>query len=273
MSPRSLFGALCALVLLGCRTGPPLANGFDAQLAREQIDVLSQSYDQLSARELLEVVGPAGALVTQLHIDWQLDKTTMATTDLRPNLALEQDGHAVLPVKVTMTMARSSAELDALAKHKSLELSARGLVRLVRHEQVKEIELSASVSVPAPQLLAMSLGSKSSATRYGNGEIAVTLFLSIHNPNRFPVRVFAARYQVALAGELLADGSVSQGEEIGPSSTTEFEIDTLIDHSRDELLQDLGRSSSLPYLIWGEVSTEAYRQPWEIKGSLRLTNG
>lgn len=274
MSPRQrrILGAGLALATFGCRTGPELANGFDAQLTREELTVHNQTLTRIEVQDLVEVQGPAGATLTHARVDWLLDGVVQTTTDASLNNALEQDGHAALALKVTLATGDNAQELLALEKRGSLRVTARGILTLLWKGNLRELELARTREVRAPHLLRPSVR-EVNAGRYDNGELTATIYLGLQNPNAFPIRLRSLHYRVMFAGHPVGEDTVGQAEWVQGSASAEFELEEFLDASSPEILQELGHASSVPYRIEGEVATESYTQPFSLEGTLHLKKG
>jgi hypothetical protein len=87
------------------------------------------------------------------------------------------------------------------------------------------------------------------------------------------VTLTAIRYELQLGGTLLSEGTVGQAEVIPPFFAARFPLEQFIDNSRDVLLGELRKMSSVPYVISGEVELAPYHKRFELQGSVPLKGG
>jgi hypothetical protein len=255
-----------------CRSGPPLANGFPADATREELSVVQQDFNTLSVREVVELEAPGGATVTHVHLDWELNGERVGVSEQALDVPVLQDGRASFPMLAALPVAQGLEALQKRAEEGTLKLTAKGVASLIWHDAIKEVALHRTLRVPAARLLVPSVAA-TSGVRYGNGEVALSLTLAVHNPNGFPAVLTGVRCQVEALGTTVMEATVGQDEVIAPDSTGKYLLERLIDQSQEELLGELHRRGSVPIRVTGEISLAPYTQPFTLEGRLGITGG
>jgi LEA14-like dessication related protein len=261
-----------AILWAGCKTGPEAGPAGAPALVRQEMAIPEQGLTDFRIRFEGDLTSPIALTADRATYEVVVEGKVIKSGEAKVALQLAAGETKPFTVEGGSQYVRSAEELkEVSAKGGTLLAAIRGKLYVTDANGKKhELDFARSRDIRVPRLPTVKLHELDGA-RYSAEEVNAVFYLGVVNPNPFPIRLAGLKYTVKMAGKQLADGTIGAGEKVDPAATGVFEVHA--DFNKQSFGADAPKvikSHNIPYEISGELTSELVKEPYELKGDMKL---
>lgn len=273
---RQLFPSLLATSFLvstallgGCASTPtgPAAGLQPAAVTSQELSVPEQSITDFKVRWDGVVQSPEPATLERVTWELVVDGAVVKKGEEKMGLALPANTAVPLQLEQSGRYVESAEELKKLGERAgSLLVALRGKLHVERLGTKDVLDFARSRDIRLPRLPVPGLR-EVEGSRYSAENVSLRFYVTINNPNPFPLKVDGLTYTAVVGGKQLSDGTLAPGNTVNPTETDVFEFTVVLDPATyGPEVKKLIAGQSIPYKVSGKLDGDLFSVPFEAEG-------